>query len=437
MIQQYTRLLSSFWTQLVPSALSAPIGRSHSRPLHVMFLGLRDIEGGQGGVENHVAQLAVRLAAAGNPVTVLARKPYCRAECNTLPGIAVVALPAPRRASLEALVHSVIGVAHAAIRRPDILHIHAIGPSIVVPLARMAGLKVVVTHHGKDYDREKWGRLARFVLKAGEFCQGNFAQGRIVISASLRDELATIYPGRLFTFIPNGAPPLTRAPAMDEITRIDARPGRYIFSAGRFVPEKRQLDLIRAFAVARLPEDVKLVIAGAADHPSDYSRALENAASATPGVVLTGFAGGERLRQYFSHAGVFALPSSHEGLPIALLEAMRFGLPIVASDIAGNLELGLGDSAYFETGNVGQLASRFEAAFSENQTPPDWSEQSARYDWDRITTQTLSIYNSVSRPSPVIGMVVRFISRMASSSQNISQSLQDSAGSYSSKRNKQ
>jgi glycosyltransferase involved in cell wall biosynthesis len=364
-----------------------------------MFLGLRDIDGGQGGVENHVTQLAVRLAAEDCLVTVLARKPYCQTGRKGVVGINVVALPAPRRTSLEALFHSVLGVAYAVTHRPDVLHIHAIGPSIVVPLARLAGLRVVVTHHGKDYEREKWKRLARFVLKAGEFCQGYFAQGRIVISSSLRDELATRYPGRPFTFIPNGVPQLTKTTAVDEIARIDARPGRYILSAGRFVPEKRQLDLIRAFAVAKLPEDVKLVIAGTADHPCDYSRAIDAAASATPGVVLTGFASGERLRQYFSHAGLFALPSSHEGLPIVLLEAMRYGLSIVASNIDGNLELGLGDGAYFQTGDVEQLASRLVTAFEDSYAPPDWSEHSARYDWDSITAQTLKIYEGVCQPA--------------------------------------
>ena len=75
------------------------------------------------------------------------------------------------------------------------------------------------------------------------------------------------------------------------------------------------------------------MIVGASDHPGHYVRGLETLAAATPGVVMTGFQSGTALAELYAHAGLFVLPSSHEGLPMVLLEATVAGLPVLASDI--------------------------------------------------------------------------------------------------------
>lgn len=62
-------------------------------------------------------------------------------------------------------------------------HIHAIGPSLLTPLARLMGLKVVVTDHGPDYDRQKWGKIAKSVLRLGEKMGRMYANEIIVISS--------------------------------------------------------------------------------------------------------------------------------------------------------------------------------------------------------------------------------------------------------------
>lgn len=363
-------------------------------PLHVMFLGLRDIDGGQGGVENHVKNLTTCLLDEGCKVTILARSCYCETGYYQEGALTVVPLPAPRKSSLEAIVHSVIGVFYAAIKRPDILHIQAIGPSIVTPLARLFGLRVVVTHHGKDYDREKWGRLATTILKAGERMQALFANARIVISSSLCSELGEKYPKAPYHFIPNGAP--ENVPVGDsELSQWDLEPSKYVLSVGRIVPEKRQLDLLRAFRAADLPDDVKLVIVGAADHENAYAQELQQEIGSDPKVVQTGFVKGAPLHQLFQNAGVFVLPSSHEGLPISLIEAMVHGCPIIASDITGNLEFGLGDASYFPLRDLPALTARLETAFENDVERCDWSTELAPYDWATIATQTHKVYKDI------------------------------------------
>ncbi len=125
-----------------------------------MMLGLRGFPNVQGGVETHVQYLSSHLNDLGCEVNVIVRSPYHPKEKGIeWNGIRFYRIWAPASKKLEAIVHTFLGVCYAALKRPDVLHIHAIGPSLMVPLARILGLKVVITHHGPDYDRQKWGGL--------------------------------------------------------------------------------------------------------------------------------------------------------------------------------------------------------------------------------------------------------------------------------------
>src|SRR5690606_28412629 len=137
---------------------SSPSSTTIGRTGRVTMLGLRGIPDVQGGVERHVEILGSELSRLGWQVTVIGRRQYLEKRSTaTWNGIEVVPLWSPRKMALEAAIHTLLGVLYAAVHRPDILHIHAIGPSLMVPLARSLGLRVVVTHHGFDYERQKWG----------------------------------------------------------------------------------------------------------------------------------------------------------------------------------------------------------------------------------------------------------------------------------------
>ena len=73
--------------------------------------------------------------------------------------------------------------------RPDILHIHGIGPAFFTPLGRMLGLNVVVTHHMANYENEKWNGFARSILRFGERVGMRLSQGRIAVSPSLAERM--------------------------------------------------------------------------------------------------------------------------------------------------------------------------------------------------------------------------------------------------------
>jgi len=317
--------------------------------MKIFVTGTRGIPDIPGGVEKHCQELYPRIAAAGHEVCIATRKPYVVNAESSWKGVQLKHIPTPKNKSFEAIVHTLLAVLKARQFSPDILHIHGIGPSLLVPIAKVLGMRVVVTNHGPDYERQKWTGISRYILKLGEWLGGRFADQVIAISQPVYDILRKRC-NRSPVIIPNGVTVPEPAKKTDFLHRIGVEPKRYVLAVARFVPEKGLHDLISAYR--QTETDYKLVIAGDADHETEYSRELRNMAKMDKRIILTGYVTGKFLNQLYSHAGLFVLPSYHEGLPIALLEAMSYGLPVLVSDIAANKEVGLDKTRYFQCGNI-------------------------------------------------------------------------------------
>ena len=367
----------------------------------IMMLGLRGVPEIQGGVERHVEMLGQELTGQGWQVEIVGRRPYLKTgKTHAWRGMSVIPLWAPRSMMLEAITHTLVGVLYAAVRRPDILHIHAVGPGLLSPLARILGLKVVTTHHGYDYDREKWGSMAKRVLRLGERLAVRTSNAAIAVSRDVTQAMKRRH-GRELTHIPNGVSVSSAVAASDVLAEFGLERSRYIVIVARIVPEKRQTDLILAFSKLAMQE-WKLVVVGAADHQSEYLKEVETLARSVPGVIMTGFQSGDRLASLFSQACLFVLPSLHEGMPISLLEAMSYGVPVLASDIPANHEVNLSPDDYFPAGDVDALAGALERKLAE---PPDELarldriRETEKYTWSSVARMTADVYRSVLAPA--------------------------------------
>ncbi len=385
----------------VEESYDRPVAETPSlRSLRVCMIGLRGIPDVQGGVEKHVEQLVSNLVDLGADVHVFARRNYvAEKEPYVWRGITVHPLWAPRNTRLEAILHTALALVKARFLHPDIVHIHAVGPSLVAPLARILRLKVVVTHHGYDYDREKWGSVEKRILRLGEWAGMRFSHARIAIAKHIADRMQDDF-SKTVHFIPNGVKVDTKSLDDDVLNEFGLTKGRYVLLVARLVAEKRQTDLIEAFSRAGLG-NTKLVLVGGGDADSTYADDLHERAKANAQVVLTGPQQGRRLASLFANAGLFVLPSSHEGMPIALLEAMAYGLPVLASDIEANLALGLDEGSYFPVGNIEELSaslhSKMENANGLRQARQSGSRIMSKYNWRSIGLKTAEIYLSVAR----------------------------------------
>jgi len=364
--------------------------------MKITVLGTRGIPDVLGGVETHCQHLYPELVKqSGAQVCVIARSPYVDYRTSEYKGVKTRAVWAPKKKSLEAIIHSALGAFTTLTDGSDIVHVHAIGPGLVVPLLRLLGKKVVFTHHGPDYDRQKWGGFAKTILKMGERFAVRWASEVIVISDVINNIIKEKYQRFDAHLIYNGvlaAPAMANDVISDILRRHELETKGYIVAVGRFVEEKGFHDLIDAYAAADL--NLPLVLIGDTDHETLYSSELKAKARNTPGVKMTGFVKGDELKALFSQARLFVMPSYHEGLPIALLEAMSFSLPAFVSDIPANVEVGLRDDSYFPVGNVDALAEKLSAL------PPaedvDYSTYLEKYDWQKIAAQTMDVYKKLA-----------------------------------------
>ncbi len=128
------------------------------------------------------------------------------------------------------------------------------------------------------------------------------------------------------------------------------------------MPEKGGYDLIEAYNT--LDTKKKLVIAGGSRYQNDYLASLKSMAD--PGkIIFTGHVTGELLKEFFSYAYLFILPSYIEGLSNALLEAISYQKCTLVSNIPENLEV-IQDYGYsLNVGDKRDLAQKLAMLLSD------------------------------------------------------------------------
>ncbi|GAC32256.1 alpha-D-GlcNAc alpha-1,2-L-rhamnosyltransferase [Paraglaciecola polaris LMG 21857] len=350
-----------------------------------------------GGIESHCQQLYPRLVAQGAQVTILARSPYVKSTPYEYQGVKVIPVWAMRHKFLETFLHTFVAIFYARLFvHPDVIHLHAIGPALFTPLARLLGMKVVVTHHGADYDRQKWNAFAKGLLKTGETMAITFANKILVVGKSLTDRLKQENPKQAhkIEFVPNGAlADFDNNVTLDDLqaTGLALEAQNYIVTVGRLVPEKGFHDLVQAYLMTDITQ--KLVVVGSTDHQDEYSRELLSKASER--VIFAGRREGAQLKALYKFAKLFVLPSYHEGLPIVALEAISADTPVLLSDIMPNLDIELGAEHYFKVGNHADLAKKL--ALDIPKAPK--ADILAKYDWDQIAQHSLLMLNQAVNKS--------------------------------------
>lgn len=362
--------------------------------MKIAMIGHKRVPSREGGVEIHVEEIASRLAALGHEVTVYNRRKKGFSAPKSYRGVRIVNVPTVDRKSLDAVLYSFFATLHALFGGYDVIHYHAEGPCAMLVLPHLFGIRTAATIHGLDWQRSKWGGFATKFLLHGEKTAAKYADAVIVLSENVRRYFEDTY-GRRTVFIPNGVNrPQIREPGVIQEKYGLCKNGYLLFLA-RIVPEKGLHDLLEAFSDIRT--DQRLVIAGAGSHTDGYVQKIRAMAERDGRVIMTGFVQGRELEELYSNAYLYVLPSSIEGMPISLLEAMSYGCRCLVSDIPENSTV-VGDCGYtFKTGDRADLRKKLEAILREEPDARLGARAQKRvletYSWDRAADALLARYS--------------------------------------------
>lgn len=377
--------------------------------MKIAIIGQKGISSTTGGVERHVASLAVRLGEMGNDVTVYTRAWFAPPTRRFARGVRTVATPTVRSKHFDTLLHSFTSTLHATLSGADVIHYHGEGPALFAWIPRLFAprTKVVATFHSINRkQRQRWGIFARFVFWLGEIAITAFPHETIVVSRTLQAYCADRY-NRETRYIPNGIDAPHRA-GTSVLTEYDLEHEGYFLFVGRLVPSKNVHMLIEAFialkkqgALRRVQgRRMKLVIVGGSAYTDRYVESLHRLATGHVDIIFTGFVSGKRLAELYANSFASVHPSEAEGLPIVPLEAMSHGKAVIAADIPENMEVVRDFGLHFTNRSVVDLARKMRWAVAHPVKMRALGRAArahvlSEYRWDAVAREVNGVYASL------------------------------------------
>lgn len=370
--------------------------------LNILMFGHKRIPSREGGIEVVVEELSSRMVKKGHNVVCYNRRghhvsgeEYDNEKISEYCGISIKTVPTIDKGGLAAVSSSFFASIKASFSKADIVHIHAEGPSAFCWMPKLFRKRVIVTVHGIDWQREKWGKgFASKYIKSGEKKAVRYADEIIVLSRGVQSYFLDTY-NRQTVFIPNGVN-LPKIRPADKITeQFGLEKDNYILFLGRIVPEKGIAKLIEAFK--QVKTDKKLVIAGGISDTEEFGKSIRELAMDDERIIFTGFVQGRIKHELYSNAYIYTLPSDLEGMPLSLLEGMSYGNCCLTSDIPECAEVVEDKAVTFRKGNANDLSQKLQMLCDDESLVKKYKEQSQnfilnKYNWDDVTEKTLNLY---------------------------------------------
>ena len=369
--------------------------------LKIAYIGQRGVPPTFGGIERYVDEIVKRL-----PQEEVETYSYCRrhyVEDNYVNYTKQLFTPSLETKGFEAFSHSFFSAIDSLRHSFDIIHFQALGPSLFTCIPKIKGTKIVVTIHGLDWQRAKWGRMAKFILKSGDWMAGHTASALISVSKNLKRYYENKYKTDVF-FVPIGF----SEPKIVEINEINRKfglkPFKYILFLNRLVPEKGVHYLIEAFKGIKR-DDFKLVVAGSTFQGDTYIEYIKNLAKDDERIVFTDYVSRDEVHELYSNAYFFALPSELEGMPAVVLESLSHKCPVLVSDIEENLDVIKRDGEVygfiFKNKDVSDIKKQMiylleHPEIVNNIRQPGHDFVYKEYSWDKAVKTTYEIYKTIA-----------------------------------------
>jgi glycosyltransferase involved in cell wall biosynthesis len=365
--------------------------------MRIAISGIRGVPANFGGSETAAEEIGRRLAAAGHSVVVYCRKHNSTTSAEWYQGMRRVVLPSINRFNFDTISHSALAALHMRFRdTADIMHFHGVGNALLIPLLWGSGKRVVVTIDGPDWERPKWGRLARFALKLGARMGARWAD-RLIIDNHPSIGYFKREFGVTGTYIPYGAD-ATLPISTDYLPSLGLTSGRYLLFVGAFVPDKGPDLLLEAFR--HVVTDMPLVMVGDSPFFPEFRASIAAAAERDPRVRILGYVYGEHYRELLAGAYAYVHPLRSDGTSPALLQAMAYGKCIIVNSNAESLSA-VGDTALpFKKDSAADLARVLKAVLADAALVEAYGSRARRrrefeFSWDAVAAGHLRVFSEL------------------------------------------
>ena len=313
-----------------------------------------------GGVERHILDLCRYLRRTGlpEPLVLLFHDARLAAALRDQ-GLCPVIVPGTHRYD-PAMIGRVADLLRDA--RIDVVHAHGYKATVVGGLAaRKAGCRVIKTEHGRL--EAGWNRPLSWLKSQFNFQLEQWVtRHRIDHVCYVTDDIARSFDrwhrGLARTTVRNGIDPLDRSayPRPADLPDDTFNVG----IVGRVSPVKGIGFACDAFARSEVPQRAVLHVIGTG--PLEDSLRARAARAGDGRLRLLGFK--ENVFDYLAHLDLLLMPSLHEGLPYAILEAWSLGCPLAVSRVGGLAEVlpDVPGITFYEVGDVAGIARAVAAA---------------------------------------------------------------------------
>lgn len=357
--------------------------------MKIHVIGSRSISTIYGGIEKHCHDLYKIMDTSKYNITLYTISKYEKE--NKLENIPFIKIKTyfNKFEKIEYMFKSTI---KAIKHKPDLIHFHGI-PTFAF-LAKLFRIKVITTVHSRDYLFPKWGKLARIILKISEF---SMLTSDVLITVSKNDYKYYIKKHKNVHYIPNG---------IDMIDSLKIKEKKYIqnkynldlnqdylLSVGRITPEKQYNLLIEGFKLFNKNKNYNLIICGRNDN-GKYSKNILKKIENDEKIIYAGAINNEDLVTFYKNCSLFILSSSHETMPMVILEAANSGAKLLLSNIEANYILPSNKETYFNVNDINDFVNKINVNLDKkNEDFKEYIKQN--YLWETIKIKTTNIYDNL------------------------------------------
>lgn len=376
---------------------------SHSPPSPkqgtVAILGTRGYPSYYGGFETAVRKLAPYLVERGWDVVVYGRAQAVTQDGSTPdPHIRSVLTRGLEFRSLSTLSYGFTAALDATLRaKPDVILVMNVANGFFLPLFAVRGIPAVVNVDGIEWERAKWGRIAKVMFRLGARLTARYGTELVFDARAIEKRWKSDF-ARSGKFIPYGGTDPGQLPAP-----MGLASGSYALLVARFVPENTVAEFLEA--CTRIARDHPVVIVGSSGYGGELDEAAKSLEDTHDSVRWLGHVQDDALLfALFQHAGAYFHGHSVGGTNPALVQAMACGAAIVARDTVYNREVLGEDGTYVEPkpSSIADAVTAMISSLSKQRLARNNAKQRSQesYTWEGVCSayeQTLRTQTSDKR----------------------------------------